>query len=56
MHPRLGGYGCLGIFFPLNPFTVSFQIVVDMREFNSELPTVLYKKGYDVVAATLEVC
>ncbi|KIH56062.1 ERCC4 domain protein [Ancylostoma duodenale] len=26
-----------------------------MREFNSELPTVLYKKGYDVVAVTLEV-
>ena len=26
-----------------------------MREFNSELPTVLYKKGFDVVAATLEV-
>lgn len=26
-----------------------------MREFNSELPTVLYKKGFDVSAATLEV-
>ncbi|EYB99148.1 hypothetical protein Y032_0124g1185 [Ancylostoma ceylanicum] len=31
------------------------KVVVDMREFNSELPTVLYKKGYDVVAVTLEV-
>ncbi|CAJ0958546.1 unnamed protein product, partial [Mesorhabditis belari] len=31
------------------------KIIVDMREFNSELPTILYKKGYDVVAATLEV-
>jgi ERCC4-type nuclease len=26
-----------------------------MREFNSELPTVLYKRGIDLVAATLEV-
>ncbi|VDO08101.1 unnamed protein product [Haemonchus placei] len=26
------------------------KVIVDMREFNSELPTVLYKKGYDVVA------
>lgn len=34
---------------------MNFQIIVDMREFNSELPTILYKKGYDVVAATLEV-
>ncbi|KAE9416301.1 hypothetical protein Angca_002441 [Angiostrongylus cantonensis] len=31
------------------------KIIVDVREFNSELPTVLYKKGYDVVAVTLEV-
>ncbi|CAB3403941.1 unnamed protein product [Caenorhabditis bovis] len=31
------------------------KVIVDMREFNSELPTVLYTKGYDVVAATLEV-
>ncbi|GMR37278.1 hypothetical protein PMAYCL1PPCAC_07473, partial [Pristionchus mayeri] len=31
------------------------KIIVDMREFQSELPTVIYKKGYDVVAATLEV-
>ncbi|VDL75734.1 unnamed protein product [Nippostrongylus brasiliensis] len=31
------------------------KVIVDMREFNSELPTVLYKKGYDVVAVTLEV-
>ncbi|KAK6044021.1 hypothetical protein COOONC_18474, partial [Cooperia oncophora] len=30
------------------------QVIVDMREFNSELPTVLYTKGYDVVAVTLE--
>ncbi|CAJ0577997.1 unnamed protein product, partial [Mesorhabditis spiculigera] len=28
---------------------------VYMREFNSELPTILYKKGYDAIAATLEV-
>ncbi|VDK38477.1 unnamed protein product [Anisakis simplex] len=26
-----------------------------MREFNSELPTVVYKRGTDVIAATLEV-
>ncbi|CAJ0577785.1 unnamed protein product, partial [Mesorhabditis spiculigera] len=31
------------------------KIIVDMREFNSELPTILYKKGYDAIAATLEV-
>ncbi|PAV75187.1 hypothetical protein WR25_12140 [Diploscapter pachys] len=31
------------------------KIIVDMREFNSELPTVLYKQGFDVTAATLEV-
>ncbi|CAI4221408.1 unnamed protein product [Auanema sp. JU1783] len=30
-------------------------IVVDMREFNSELPTILYKKGFEVAAATLEI-
>ncbi|KAJ1358661.1 DNA repair endonuclease XPF [Parelaphostrongylus tenuis] len=30
-------------------------VIVDVREFNSELPTVLYKKGFDVVAVTLEV-
>jgi DNA excision repair protein ERCC-4 len=26
-----------------------------MREFNSELPTVLYRRGVDLVAATLEI-
>lgn len=26
-----------------------------MREFNAELPTVLYKNGIDLIAATLEV-
>uniref|UniRef100_A0A915CH47 DNA repair endonuclease XPF n=2 Tax=Parascaris univalens TaxID=6257 RepID=A0A915CH47_PARUN len=31
------------------------RVVVDMREFNSELPTVLYKRGTDIVPATLEV-
>ncbi|KAF1765619.1 hypothetical protein GCK72_005572 [Caenorhabditis remanei] len=31
------------------------KIIVDMREFNSELPTVLYTKGYDVVATTIEI-
>uniref|UniRef100_A0A0M3HSW6 ERCC4 domain-containing protein n=1 Tax=Ascaris lumbricoides TaxID=6252 RepID=A0A0M3HSW6_ASCLU len=31
------------------------RVVVDMREFNSELPTVLYKRGTDVVPATLEM-
>ncbi|KHN83734.1 DNA repair endonuclease XPF [Toxocara canis] len=31
------------------------KVVVDMREFNSELPIVLYKRGTDVVPATLEV-
>lgn len=30
-------------------------MVVDLREFNSELPTILYKRGIDLVAATLEV-
>lgn len=31
------------------------KIIVDMREFNSELPTVLYTKGYNVVATTIEI-
>ncbi|KAK0401860.1 hypothetical protein QR680_016013 [Steinernema hermaphroditum] len=31
------------------------KIIVDMREFNSELPTVLYQKGIDVVPSTIEV-
>uniref|UniRef100_A0A915DY22 DNA repair endonuclease XPF n=1 Tax=Ditylenchus dipsaci TaxID=166011 RepID=A0A915DY22_9BILA len=31
------------------------KIVIDMREFNSELPTVLYCRGIDLQAATLEV-
>ncbi|KAH7680452.1 ERCC4 domain containing protein, partial [Aphelenchoides avenae] len=31
------------------------KVIVDMREFNSELPTVLYRRGIDLVAATLEV-
>ena len=26
-----------------------------MREFNSELPTVLYKRGVDLISATLEI-
>ncbi|TKR76572.1 hypothetical protein L596_017691 [Steinernema carpocapsae] len=35
---------------PENP-----SVIVDMREFNSELPTVLYKKGIDLVPSTVEV-
>lgn len=31
------------------------QVIVDMREFNSELPLEIYKRGMDVVAATLQV-
>uniref|UniRef100_A0AC34Q008 ERCC4 domain-containing protein n=1 Tax=Panagrolaimus sp. JU765 TaxID=591449 RepID=A0AC34Q008_9BILA len=31
------------------------KVIVDMREFNAELPTVLYKNGIDLIAATLEV-
>lgn len=32
-----------------------FQIVIDVREFNSELPTVIYKRGIDLQPATIEV-
>lgn len=28
---------------------------MDLRDFNSELPTILYKRGIDLIAATLEV-
>lgn len=28
---------------------------MDMREFNAELPTILYKHGIDLIAVTLEV-
>ncbi|VDN55404.1 unnamed protein product [Dracunculus medinensis] len=31
------------------------KIIIDMREFNCELPTILYKRGIDLVPATLEV-
>lgn len=31
------------------------QIVVDVREFNSELPLEIYKRGTDIVPVTLEV-
>lgn len=31
------------------------KVIIDMREFNSKLPTVLYKRGTDLVPATLEV-
>jgi DNA excision repair protein ERCC-4 len=31
------------------------MVIIDMREFNSELPTVIYKRGIDLLAATLEV-
>ncbi|VDK84748.1 unnamed protein product [Litomosoides sigmodontis] len=31
------------------------KVIVDMREFRSELPTVLYKRGIDLLPATIEV-
>ncbi|EFO27962.1 ERCC4 domain-containing protein [Loa loa] len=31
------------------------KVIVDMREFQSELPTVLYKRGVDLMPATIEV-
>jgi len=31
------------------------NMIVDMREFNSELPTVLYRRGIELQPATLEV-
>uniref|UniRef100_A0A1I7YXF5 DNA repair endonuclease XPF n=1 Tax=Steinernema glaseri TaxID=37863 RepID=A0A1I7YXF5_9BILA len=31
------------------------SVIIDMREFNSELPTVLYKKGIDLIPSTVEV-
>ncbi|CAG9533528.1 unnamed protein product [Cercopithifilaria johnstoni] len=31
------------------------RVIVDMREFQSELPTVLYKRGIDLLPATIEV-
>ncbi|VDP23491.1 unnamed protein product [Onchocerca flexuosa] len=31
------------------------KVIIDMREFQSELPTVLYKRGIDLIPATIEV-
>ncbi|KAE9547037.1 hypothetical protein FO519_009751, partial [Halicephalobus sp. NKZ332] len=31
------------------------KVIVDMREFNAELPTILYKHGMDLITVTLEV-
>ncbi|KAM3718592.1 DNA repair endonuclease XPF [Dirofilaria immitis] len=31
------------------------KVIIDMREFQSELPTVLYKRGVDLIPATIEV-
>ncbi|KAI6228275.1 ERCC4 domain-containing protein [Aphelenchoides besseyi] len=31
------------------------MVIIDVREFNSELPTVIYKRGIDLQPATLEV-
>lgn len=32
------------------------QVVVDMREFRSSLPSLLHARGMEVVPVTLEVC
>ncbi|XP_071952439.1 DNA repair endonuclease XPF-like isoform X2 [Antedon mediterranea] len=34
---------------------VQQKVIVDMREFRSELPSILYKKGIDIVPVTIEV-
>lgn len=43
----------------LNPLLKSYEerprVVVDMREFRSQLPCILYAKGFQVVPETLEV-
>lgn len=35
--------------------TFAVQVVVDMREFNSSLPSVLHQQGMKIVPVTLEV-
>jgi ERCC4-type nuclease len=32
------------------------QVIVDMREFNCELPLAIYARGIDIVPVTLDVC
>ena len=43
----------------LNPICLSdqivFQIIVDMREFRSELPSLIHRRGIDIEPVTLEV-
>ena len=32
------------------------QVIVDMREFRSELPSLIHRRGIDIEPVTLEVC
>lgn len=32
-----------------------FQVIVDMREFRSELPSLIHRRGIDIEPVTLEV-
>jgi DNA excision repair protein ERCC-4 len=38
-----------------NIFFLSDQVIVDMREFRSELPSLIWKRGIDIEPVTLEV-
>ena len=40
----------------LTPRIVPKRVVVDVREFMSSLPSILYQQGLDLVPLTLEVC
>ena len=32
-----------------------FQVIVDMREFRSELPSLIHRRGIDIEPVTIEV-
>ena len=34
---------------------LSLQVIVDMREFRSELPSLIHKRGIDIEPVTIEV-
>ena len=40
----------------VNCAAVLIKVIVDMREFRSSLPSILHKKGINVIPITLEVC
>ena len=40
----------------ISNYLVLFKVIVDMREFRSELPSLIHRRGIDVEPVTLEVC